>query len=118
MTDRIWTAEEIEAVAALLADPTGRYRFNDTFAAMLRQQAARIKEIEAQNKKLDELVSELVRAIDDTLDLINDSDGVYGYHLNGDPAPWASLDLKISNDLSLRARRISYGQEEEADVTN
>lgn len=52
MTDHIWTAEEIEAAAGLLAVPTGRYRFNDTFAAMLRQQAARIKELEAQVDEL------------------------------------------------------------------
>lgn len=43
--------------------------------------------IEARDKAL-----ELLRALEDSVScLIGSSEGVYGLHLNGDPAPWSEL---------------------------
>lgn len=44
----------------------------------------RIAELEAENELL-------LRAARSLRDLINESHGVYGLHLNGDNAPWADL---------------------------
>ena len=43
---------------------------------------------EAREAKLREALKHLVRSVDD---LIFESEGIYGLHLNGDPAPWPSL---------------------------
>ncbi len=50
-----------------------------------------VEEIEAENAKLREKVERLEKGISAVESLINDSHGVYGLHLNGDLAPWASL---------------------------
>lgn len=49
---------------------------------------ARLEAAEAENAKLREALGELIGAVDD---LIADSGGVYGLHMNGDPAPWGEL---------------------------
>lgn len=36
-------------------------------------------------------IEALTKAVDSFTALINESGGVYGLHLNGDPAPWAEL---------------------------
>ena len=50
-----------------------------------------IAALEAENAKLREKVERLEKGISAVESLINDSHGVYGLHLNGDLAPWASL---------------------------
>ena len=46
-----------------------------------------IDQIEAQQARIEALT----KAVDSFTALINESGGVYGLHLNGDPAPWAEL---------------------------
>lgn len=41
----------------------------------------------------DALLITALQVIDDLQSLIGDSDGVYGLHLNGDPAPWSDLTM-------------------------
>lgn len=37
-------------------------------------------------------VNKLIKGIKAVRNLMNDSSGVYGLHLNGDPAPWEELE--------------------------
>lgn len=47
----------------------------------------------AKDEAIDELVAGIIKLQGAITDLINDSEGVYGLHLNGDPAPWVELTL-------------------------
>lgn len=47
-----------------------------------------ITQLQAKNAAIEEALKELVKTIDDLMD---ESDGVYGLHLNDDLAPWDSL---------------------------
>ena len=40
---------------------------------------------------LSEVIAKLVRGINAAADLMDNSSGVYGLHLNGDGAPWGEL---------------------------
>lgn len=42
-------------------------------------------------RQLIDLVEKQQAGINAVLDLVSDSDGVYGLHRNGDPAPWTEL---------------------------
>lgn len=50
-----------------------------------------IAELEAARQKGEEERERLMRAIKAVQDLINESHGVYGLHLNGDLSPWDEL---------------------------
>ena len=41
-----------------------------------------------ENARLRKLLQKVIKSFDD---LVEHSDGVYGLHLNGDPAPWSEL---------------------------
>ena len=53
----------------------------------------RAKEIPKENKALQAKVEELEAWKSDMLDIINNSQGVVGWHLNGDMATWGEFDL-------------------------
>ena len=44
------------------------------------------------NAKLIAAAPELLKAIEGFLAIVDETMGVYGYHLNGDPAPWGEFD--------------------------
>jgi|GEM_PF-5829057 len=52
---------------------------------------AQLESSSKENSALSEKVERLEKGISAVESLINDSHGVYGLHLNGDLAPWASL---------------------------
>lgn len=47
-----------------------------------------VKKLEAERDKLRDLLTRIVGEVDD---LIGESSGVYGLHLNGDPSPWGEV---------------------------
>lgn len=53
----------------------------------------RIASTTPKDEAIDELVAGIIKLQGAITDLINDSEGVYGLHLNGDPAPWVELTL-------------------------
>ena len=53
--------------------------------------ARRYKTLQASNEEYKQRIVELEKGLDSVSKLIEDSDGVYGLHLNGDNAPWNSL---------------------------
>ncbi len=44
------------------------------------------------NANLIVTVPELLEAVEGFLNIVANTRGVYGYHLNGDPAPWSEFD--------------------------
>lgn len=87
---------QLEAERAKWADAALQHANNilaklDTIAdlhARLSAETARADKAEAEAKALREALKEVVSTFDD---LIAESGGVYGLHLNGDNAPWESL---------------------------
>lgn len=88
----------------------GEYVLYEDHATALREQAERIKAIEAEN----ELLTAGLQAV---ADLIAESDGVAGLHLNGDVATWDELRtggrfedwLLAFDDARLRAQAEGEG---------
>jgi len=54
--------------------------------------------------KVAEGLKELVEAAEDIQAVINESNGVVGWHLNGDVAAWAEFDLKLDAALTAIGR--------------
>ena len=48
----------------------------------------RVKELEADYDRLRDALTSVIGEVDD---LIGESSGVYGLHLNGDPSPWGEV---------------------------
>lgn len=77
-----WTHEESRYFSP-------RYRI---FDAVRNEIAAFAKEEDAQlAAAAPDLLRELQGLLDDIVGLIEESDGVYGLHLNGDVSPWSEL---------------------------
>jgi len=64
---------------------------HDEVRAHQRKQAKRIIDLEAEVEQLLQRLKAADRAVDAVQNLINDSHGVVGLHLNGDQAPWDEL---------------------------
>ena len=66
-----------------------------------------IKKLEEENKKLKEanlkMAAHIENLTDEITNIINDSQGVSGYHLNGDVANWEEFDI-----LNLINKNIEY----------
>lgn len=63
-------------------------RVVDGAAEEIRTLRTRLSQWEKVAEEMAGALGELVESVDN---LITDSDGVYGLHLNGDPAPWGEL---------------------------
>ena len=109
--------QQLEAEVALMKVECGESQYcagcNDA-AKIIEEQVERIKVLEAQNKGLQsgldtdyaQLYQEQVQigtkqlaalklamdALGEVQDLIGESHGVYGLHLNGDESPWGELE--------------------------
>jgi hypothetical protein len=66
----------------------------NTHVAHLATEGLRDEELEANCKLIaaaPELLDALINLLADVETLVSESTGVYGLHLNGDPAPWEEL---------------------------
>lgn len=83
------TPEQEAAIAALvesqrpLIEMTGKLHEENT--ALRQQLSDRDKELAEARGLLTDTVTEIA-------ELMGESKGVYGLHLNGDPAPWSEID--------------------------
>ena len=104
-TDGISSGLVAVAWSVLNGEHTPLVRLSDA-EAIIEKQAERIKELEAQfqqthewlcdrNQQIHEQSAALKLAKDaigEVQDLIGESHGVYGLHLNGDESPWGELE--------------------------
>ena len=84
-------SDEITRLQAQLDEANRSHEI--TKGVLARQVTRRTKD----QAKLDEAKEKLNKVVHCVSDLIDNSDGVYGLHLNGDPTPWNSL-LKGGRD--------------------
>jgi len=84
-----WRDVKITELEQQLAD--AREMLDDTNEALAIEVNAR-EEAEAKLTERDKLLDECEKGFDAVRSLMADSGGVYGLHLNGDPAPWSELE--------------------------
>lgn len=81
-------AGRLEALAATVEQVPIEFIQREKLASMASHAASLIRSQAARIEKLEKALRGLT---DDISGLIDESEGVYGLHLNGDPSPWDEL---------------------------
>lgn len=74
--------DKLKTLLACIPKSPFKGHLTEEIESLQQQLAAALAACEAKDKALQEVV-----------DLISESSGVYGLHLNGDPSPWEELEM-------------------------